>query len=86
MVRGSMTPMRNYKPGPGRPSLGARQAFLTRLPKDVADLATLEAEARDLSRSEYLAILIAQAHGIPTPLPPRRQGVPQQGTLDTLSA
>lgn len=79
--------MANYKPGPGRRSRGQRKAVLTRLPPSVAELALAEAEARGLSHSEYLAILIAQAHGIDTPLPPRQAGVAHQGALlDTLSA
>lgn len=78
--------MPNYKPGPGRRSLGPRKAFATRLPEDVARLAVAEADARGLSHSEYLAILIAQAHGHAAQLPPRTQPIPQQPTLDTLSA
>lgn len=78
--------MSNYKPGPGRRSLGPRRAVLTRLPEDVARLAVAEADARGLSHSEYLAILIAQAHGQPASLPPRSRPVAEQPTLDTLSA
>lgn len=79
--------MANYKPGPGRRSRGQRKAILTRLPAPLAELALAEADARGLSHSEYLAILVAQAHGFETPLPPRQTGVPHQAALlDTLSA
>lgn len=62
---------KNHKPGPGRTSKGARKPFMTRLPKEFADAVEQEAEARDLSYSEYIAIVVAQAHGSDVPMPPR---------------
>lgn len=78
--------MARYRPGPGRPSAGKRQALLTRLPIDVAARVTAEADARDMSHSAYAAAILAQAHGWAVDLPPRTSEVPHQGTLDELSA
>lgn len=77
--------MPNYKAGPGRRSKGARKPFLTRIPQDVADVVEAEAAARDLSLSEYLALITAQAHGFEVVIPPRITPVSEQGTLEELS-
>lgn len=77
-----MALMARHRPGPGRPSAGPRHAILTRLPQEVADLVTAEADARDMSYSEYVAIVVARAHGFQASLPPRLAEVPQQGSLD----
>lgn len=78
--------MARYRPGPGRPSAGDRRALLTRLPVDVADRVTAEADARGMSHSAYAAAILAQAHGLPTTLPERLTQVPEQGTLHGLTA
>ena len=78
--------MARYRPGPGRPSAGPRQALLTRLPTNVADAVTAEADARGMSYSAYAATILAQAHGFTAELPPRLSAVAQQATLDELSA
>lgn len=74
--------MPNYKAGPGRRSKGARKPFMTRLPRDVADLVEAEAEARGLSYSEYLAVITAQALNFDVELPARKKPVSEQPTLD----
>lgn len=78
--------MARYRPGPGRPSAGHRRALLTRLPIDVADRVVTEADARGMSHSAYAAAILAQAHGLPADLPDRLTEVPQQGTLEGLTA
>ena len=74
--------MPNYKPGPGRRSKGVRKAFLTRLPQDVAAAVEAEAAARDLSLSEYLALITAQAHDFEVEVPPRHKPVSEQISID----
>lgn len=78
--------MARHRPGPGRPSAGPRHAILTRLPQPVADRVLAEADARDMSYSEYVAIVVATAHGFDGQLPPRRIDVPEQALLDGLTA
>lgn len=73
--------MARYRPGPGRPSAGPRRPLLTRLPDSVADRVTAEADARGMSHSAYAAAILAQAHGIPTDLPPRTTQIPAQDEL-----
>lgn len=63
--------MRNTKPGPGRRSKGPRKAFMSRFPEDLAVLVEDEAIARDISNSEYIALLVAQAHGFDVTMPAR---------------
>ncbi|MFE6510291.1 hypothetical protein ACFVBP_21675 [Nocardioides sp. NPDC057764] len=76
--------MRNTKPGPGRRSKGARKAFMTRLPMDLAVLVEHEAIARDISNSEYLALLTAQAHGIDVTMPARIVPVTAQSAIEEI--
>ncbi|MDP3890272.1 hypothetical protein [Nocardioides sp.] len=78
--------MRNYKPGPGRRSKGARKAFMTRLPHDVAAIVEAEAAAREISLSEYLAIIAAQAHGVETEMPSRKAEVSTQSSIEELGS
>lgn len=74
--------MPRHRPGPGRPSAGPRRAILTRLPEQVADRVCAEADARNMSYSEYVALVVASAHGFQAALPPRLAEVPQQDSLD----
>lgn len=74
-------PKRRGTPGAGRPSKGDRRQFVTRVPRAAADLVLAEAEARDLSYSEYLAIVIALAHGVPAAMPDPLYPVARQGEL-----
>lgn len=55
--------------GPGRPSKGDRHVFLTRVEFDAGDAAMLEAVRRGLTYSEYLANVVAAAHGYSAPMP-----------------
>jgi hypothetical protein len=65
-----MTAMRTRKPGPGRKSKGPRKAYRPQLPADVHARVEHEAALRDLSLSEYLALCLAQFHGMPVEMPP----------------
>lgn len=78
--------MARHRPGPGRPSAGPRHAILTRLPQQLADVVTAEADARDMSYSEYVAIVVAKAHGFQAALPPRLEAIPEQQRLDGIGA
>lgn len=64
--------MRKRVPGHGRPSKGDRHLFpLAQMPAEPTDAVLREAATRGLSHSEYLAVVIAREHGLPTPWPPR---------------
>lgn len=51
--------------GPGRKSKGDRDHFLTRPPRALGDVIRARADEADLSYSEYIATLLAHAHGMP---------------------
>lgn len=54
----------------GRPSKGDRHLFtLPRMSAAATDAVLSEAAARGLSHSEYLAVIVARAHGFDTPWP-----------------
>lgn len=54
------------RPGSGgRPSKGDRHLFATRIPVPVAEAVMEAAEALGLSYSEFLALLAAEAMGMP---------------------
>lgn len=62
--------MRMRAPGIGRPSKGDRHLFpLAQMPAEPTDAVLREAATRGLSHSEYLAVVIAREHGLPTPWP-----------------
>lgn len=64
--------MRNRQTRVGRKSKGDRHLFqLARLPDDQTDEVLRRAAERGLSQSEYLAVVIARAHGFSTPWPLR---------------
>lgn len=64
--------MRNRQRRVGRPSKGDRHLFLlARLPDGQTDEVLRRAAERGLSHSEYLAVVIAQAHGLDTRWPAR---------------
>lgn len=52
----------------GRPSKGDRHTFMTRVPRAAADVIQEEARRRGTSYSEYIAYVLANAHGIPMEL------------------
>lgn len=62
--------MRTRKAGPGRKSKGPRKAYRPQLPADVHARIEHEAALRDLSLSEYLALCLAQFHGMTVEMPP----------------
>lgn len=66
---------------PGRKHKGDRQPFITRVPRPAAQRVIEQAAARDMSWSEYLAVIIAQAHGVDAVLPEPKREIPQQEEL-----
>lgn len=54
----------DHKRRPGRPSKGARHVIVTRPAKPVADLVMERAAEAGLSISEYVAGVLAHAHGM----------------------
>lgn len=60
-----MASKRSRAGGPGRPSKGPRDVFLTRLPPAHASAVRTRAEELDLSYSECIADLLAEAFGLP---------------------
>lgn len=65
---------------------GQREAFMTRMQKDLADTVKTEAEARGISYSEYIALIVGQAHGVEAELPPKKKPTPRQDTLEDAMA
>lgn len=64
--------MRRRPTGGGRPSKGDRHLFLLgALPPDQTDAVLRAAAERGLTHSEYLAVVIARAHGFDTAWPPQ---------------
>jgi hypothetical protein len=59
-----------------------RHAFLTRVRRDVANLVIAQADARDLPYSDYLAIVIARAHGFDVDMPEQLRHIDEQEVLD----
>lgn len=49
----------------GRPSKGERRVMVTRVPTQLSDEVIAQAEARGLSWGEYIADILAEAHGYP---------------------
>lgn len=67
--------------GPGRPGRGKRHPFGVHLVLPLADLVKAEGDARGIPWAEYIAIIVAQEHGLDTPLPERKEPVPEQASL-----
>lgn len=63
---------------------GQREAFMTRMSKDLADTVKAEAEARGISYSEYIALQVARAQGEDVTLPPRQKPTPKQTSIDEI--
>ncbi len=55
----------------GRPSKGVREQLLTRAPADLAQAVRDEAERLDLTYSDYIANVLAAAHGFPPVAEPK---------------
>lgn len=72
--------------GSGRPSKGDRHLFGTRVPRLVADAVQENADKHGLSYSEYIAWVLANAHGFETPMPHGNGTSPAQGRLPLPSA
>lgn len=66
------------KPGPGRRSKGDRTAIITRPATTVAQKVMAEATSRDLSYSEYVAIILAMSHGEDVEMPKRQHPISEQ--------
>lgn len=61
-----MMPVMARRPASGgRPSKGKREQLLTRAPTHLAQAVREEAERLDLSYSDYIANVLAAAHGFP---------------------
>jgi hypothetical protein len=52
-------------PGAGRPSKGQRKVMATRVPLEIAELVTAEAERLDLAFSDVIANALAEHFGLP---------------------
>lgn len=52
---------------PGQPSKGDRAAHTVRTPRDHMNRYKAEAAARGLSVGDYLAVVLAEAHGLDAP-------------------
>jgi hypothetical protein len=57
----------------GRPSKGNRATLLTRPPVALVEAVRAEAERQDLSYSDYIANVLAAAHGFPPVVAPKDQ-------------
>ncbi len=55
--------------GRGRPSKGDRHTFVTRVPREAADLIQAEADRLGLYYGEYIAYVVSNAHGVSMQLP-----------------
>ena len=53
------------KPGVGRPSKGDRDHIVTRPSRVVGDLVRQRADEAGLTISDYVASVLARAHGVP---------------------
>jgi predicted HicB family RNase H-like nuclease len=51
----------------GRPSKGPRIAFTTRVPESLGDVISDAADDAGLSLNDYIAGVLAHAHGLPAP-------------------
>lgn len=56
----------------GRPSKGDRKLYRPRFRRDVAKTVVVESTARDLYQSEFIALLVAEAHGFHAEMPKRK--------------
>lgn len=72
--------------GPGRPSKGDRHLFATRLPRPVADSVQARSDELGLSYSEYIAWILANAHGFTEPMPPGTATRSEQARLPILES
>lgn len=61
--------------GPGRPSKGARDVFAVRPMQPVGDVIRANADALDMSYSDYISAILANALNMPehAPTPPHAQ-------------
>lgn len=65
----------------GRPSKGDRHAFHVRIQRRAADLVIAEAEARGMSRGDYIEALVVRSLGFDVVLPDRIIDNPRQQEL-----
>lgn len=59
------------KGGPGRPSKGDRDQFVVRTSRTLGEQVRHGADSAGLTLSDYIALLLAQAHGMPEEAPLR---------------
>jgi hypothetical protein len=69
--RGLMTRMVKRIAVGGRPSKGERDMLVSRMAKPLADEVRSRAEELDLTYSDYVASVLAEAHGMPQYAPKR---------------
>ncbi|GAB3682876.1 hypothetical protein GCM10028814_20430 [Angustibacter aerolatus] len=62
----------------GRPSKGDRDQILTRPPRALGDAVRAHAEELGMTVSDYVATLLADAHGMPEYAPSRVASRPQE--------
>jgi len=70
--------MPRRKPGPGRPSKGDRDTMVTRPFRPVGDEIRVRAEALDMTISDYVSMVLAEAHGMPEYAPKPQHGTDQE--------
>lgn len=73
-----MTDMTRRLPGPGRPNLGPRDAFLTRPAVPVGQAVRAAAEKLDMPYGAYIAKVLAESFGMPEYAPETPAHVDQQ--------
>lgn len=53
----------------GRRNKGKRHSFMSRVPEELAERVIAEAEASDLTYSDYIALVLAEKHDFELPAP-----------------
>lgn len=59
------------KPSGGRPSKGDRDSIITRPARPLGNVVRARADEAGMTISEYVAMVLANAHGMPEWAPPR---------------
>lgn len=72
-VHARIAGMQKHKPGPGRPSKGARLPFTVRVPAALAEAVRAEADDLEMSYSDHIANVLAEKYGHPQVARPHDQ-------------
>ena len=78
--------MAKHKPGPGRPSKGARLPFTVRVPAALAAAVRADADQLDLSYSDHIANVLADRYGHPPVATPKEMATPKDDEQMELTA